>query len=443
MGKTELDHTGGHFSVLDVIAFAVLWAFGKGLMNQNAFDYPQGQEGASPTFVLYLLVAVITAIVIAKSGLVSNRRQPTLILLAALGASAGAMLLLVFQQSFGAFIGAAVCAIGMALLQTLCLARFMILPLALSAFEIGAAFFLGNALGWAFSVPHMEMRSYLFYVIPCVSALLVLRDKVSPAFPVIESKENQACSDLEGLRIVSTPFLGYFAFATISISISYLFMAQGPISQDMQTFFHLLAPTVGAGCIFFLVCSGRWRVPLIPLVYLVMACALLLVPFLGMGYLEFMKVFSMAASEALCVYAMCVAAEVTSEYRMDGAFLPSVMLALLSASTLVGVGVGSLSVFLTSLEVTPYVFIGVFSFFFLLVTVLLLLGMQRDKRLVASYPVMHAKIDSVIAVSRKFGMTRREEEILRLLMEEKNIARDCRLSLLVEGYGQRAYQEHL
>ena len=111
--------------------------------------------------------------------------------------------------------------------------------------------------------------------------------------------------------------------------------------------------------------------------------------------------------------------EVTSEYRMDGAFLPSVMLALLSASTLVGVGVGSLSVFLTSLEVTPYVFIGVFSFFFLLVTVLLLLGMQRDKRLVASYPVVHAKIDSVIAVSRKFGMTRREEEILRLLMEEK------------------------
>ena len=253
MGKTELDHTGGHFSVLEVIAFAVLWAFGKGLMNQNAFDYPQGQEGASPTFVLYLLVAVITAIVIAKSGLVSNRRQPTLILLAALGASAGAMLLLVFQQSFGAFIGAAVCAIGMALLQAVCLARFMILPLALSAFEIGAAFFLGNALGWAFSVPHMEMRSYLFYVIPCVSALLVLRDKVSPAFPVIESKENQACSDLEGLGLSALHFLAISRLRPYRFRSAIYSWLRGPFRRICKPSF-IFSPRRLAPAAYFFLC---------------------------------------------------------------------------------------------------------------------------------------------------------------------------------------------
>ena len=45
-----------------VIGFALLWAVGKGCVNQNAFTYPGDGAGLSATFAFYLLVSTIVAI---------------------------------------------------------------------------------------------------------------------------------------------------------------------------------------------------------------------------------------------------------------------------------------------------------------------------------------------------------------------------------------------
>lgn len=426
-----------------IVGFALLWAVGKGCMNQTVFAYPVDGAGMAPTLAVYLLVCALAAGALIPGwgkGLLFSR---TGLVCASGCVSVGFLLLTSFAEVPWGYVGAFAAAVGLALLNVAYLRKFMrgeagatVLPLAVSVM-------VGDVFACLFSVAFpVQVTEFMLYAFPFAAAALLDSASASPA----GEKPN-------GVRVhaeaVATPVLGFAVFTMVSVAVSVLFMARGPLAPEGQTMVHLAAPLAGAALYVLLAALKRhWFAFVVP-VFLITAFVFLPVPFLGAWYLGPMKVFMLVAGEVLYLSMMSACLEATQEYGVPDQLFAAVAISLLNLATLLGSLVGMVCAAPEASSMTPYLVIEAVSFGLLLVTSLIMVAAERARRSDAPLTVGDggplSPDEASHVAARLYGLTAREEEILGYLLMQKTpqqIADELFLSLdTVRGHMKNIYRK--
>lgn len=407
-----------------VIGFALLWAVGKGCVNQNAFTYPGNGVGLSVTFAFYLLVSTIVAILGPIALRRVNPTTPAILCPLAVSTSLGLVILMTLPESMWWFFGSFLSATGLIMLEIISLRSFM--GTASDPLDICIAVLVGDLFSCCFSLPiPPPLRLYLFAAFPFISAMLLndMSNRMIPD-PSINGAGGSGTFPMKEIRTTSMPLLGFTAITMISVATSYLFMSMGALSPDTQTLIHLIAPLVGVVIGTLLVRLRLYKTQLVIPAFLITALALLPAPLLGLWYLGPIKAVTLVIQEVLFLSLAHASAEATREYNLPDCLLPSVAFCSLSASTLLGALIGTACESLSSVGLSPFATIEVISLFLLLVSGILAFAAQRTRKadiqsvMEGNPSSMPRQGDSAVAM-HSFGFTARETEIVsHLLLQE-------------------------